>query len=77
MQVLKIWKNSLAAGADTANANTFDAAPQHSPTFAQHGDFLKNYGLMIETGRDRSFGRRLQTFDLPLPNGFIEQHQLL
>lgn len=65
---MKRWKNCLGAGADTANANTFDAAPPSIPLkFAQDSDFLKNYELMIETGKDRSFGRRLQTFDLPLP----------
>lgn len=65
---MNIWKNSLGAGADTANANTFHAAPPSIfPKFAQDGDFLKNYELMIETGRERSMGRALQTFAPPSP----------
>ena len=35
--------------------------------------YQKNYGLVIERDRDRSWGRGLQTFDLPLSNDFIEQ----
>ncbi len=71
---MKRWKDSLGAG---PILRTLILLMQHLPAFpkfAQVGDFLNNYELMIEAGRDRSFGRRLQTFDLPLPNGFIEQH---
>lgn len=36
----------------------------------------KFYRFMRTGFPERSLRRRLQTFDLPLPNGFIEQHQL-
>jgi len=32
---------------------------------AQDGYFPKNYEFMVETDRDRSLRRRLQTFNLP------------
>ncbi|MNE65566.1 hypothetical protein D3C80_1610520 [compost metagenome] len=62
----KRWKNSLDVGAPILRTLILLTQHlQHSPKFAQDGDFLKNYELMIETGRERSMGRTLQTFAPP------------
>lgn len=50
-------ENSLGAGADTANAHTFDAAPPGNPSCSSKTAICqKNYEFMVETDRDRSLG---------------------
>jgi hypothetical protein len=48
-------ENSLGVGADTANAQTFDAAPPGTPSCSpKTAIFQKNYEFMVETDRGRS-----------------------
>jgi len=56
-------------GADTAKAQTFDAAHPGIPSCSPKTAICqKNYESMVGTDWDRSLRRRLQTFNLPLPS---------